>query len=150
MDILRITFSSFASSPNAADLYTAARGQWLINSSSVAYVILSETADGNSKFTGSSIAGTSQPAMNVQPEFYPVATKGAEAGCTVSSLSWADKNLEAGYEWIQLGSGSYFVSGVMNSSQTLANDPFDASKGGAGIVTSANWNAAYNQGVNPF
>lgn len=150
MDILKITFSTFASNPNAADLYTASRASWLINSTSAAYVILNETADGNSKFGLSPIAGTSQPAMNVQPEFYPVATKGAEAGCTVTTLAWADKNLEAGYEWVQLGSSAYFVSGVMNSSQTLANDPFDASKGGAGIVTSANWNAAYNQGVNPF
>jgi hypothetical protein len=154
MDILRLGLTVFGGSsggaPTAADLYTGAKASWQINSSTTAYVLLDETADGNIKFTGTSVAGTSSPARNVQPDFYPVATKGAEAGCIVSTLSWADLNLEEGYEWVQLGTSVYFVSGVMNSSQTLANDPFDSTKGGAGIVHSANWNGTYSQGVNPF
>lgn len=150
MDIQRLGLSVFGTSPTAADLYTGARASWQINSSSIAYVLLTEVADGNTKFTGANIAGTSTPATNVQPDFYPVATKGAEAGCIVSTLSWADLNLEEGYEWVLLAAGKYFVSGVMNSSQTLANDPFDATKGGAGILNSANWNAVYAPGLNPF
>ena len=150
MDIIRITLATFGSSPNAADLYTAAKASWQLNSTTVAYLLLSEVADGQTKFSASPQGGTSNPATNVQPEFYPVATKGAEAGCIVNTLSWADKNLESGYEWVQLSSGTYFVSGVMNSSQTLANDPFDSTKGGAGIIQSANWNGLYSQGVNPF
>jgi len=104
------------------------------------------------------LAGTSDDEDIVTPAFYPVATKGAECAAIVSTLSWADRNLMEGYEYVYLlysataGSERYFVSGVLNSSQTLANDPFDPTKGGAGVIAgqAACWKSTYSQGVNPF
>lgn len=104
------------------------------------------------------IAGTSDDEDVVTPAFYPVATKGAECAAIVSTLSWADRNLNEGYEYVYLlysataNAERYFVSGVLNSSQTLANDPFDPTKGGAGVIAgqAACWKSTYSQGVNPF
>jgi len=149
MEIKRLTLSTLGLSPKTGDLYTMAKASWLLDSSS-AYLYLDQIANSQTLFNGVSVAGTSVPAVNVQPDFYPVATKGAEAGCIVSALSWADNNLEEGYEWVFLATGKYFVSGVMNSSQTLSNDPFDATGGGAGILSPSNWASTYSVGVNPF
>lgn len=150
MDIRRILNGSMATLTQAGDLFTMAKANWVLDST-YSYLYMSEIAqNATTVFQGSAVAGTSAPAANVQPDYYPVATKGAEAGCIVSTLSWADKNLEEGYEWVALATGKYFVSGVMNSSQTLANDPFDAAKGGSGIIAPANWDSNYAVGVNPF
>lgn len=149
MEIKRLTLSTLGLSPKAGDLYTMAKASWLLDSTS-AYLYLTQIANAQTLFGGASVAGTSVPAVNVQPDFYPVATKGAEAGCIVASLSWADNNLMEGYEWVFLSAGKYFVSGIMNSSQTLSNDPFDATGGGTGIIDPANWASEYSVGVNPF
>jgi hypothetical protein len=95
------------------------------------------------------LAGDSIPVANVQPSFFPVATRGAECGAHVTDLSWADNNLLAGYEYIQItisGVTKYFVTGILNSSQTQANDPFTKSE----VVKAACWAGEFTIGLNPF
>lgn len=104
------------------------------------------------------VAGTSDDEDVVTPAFYPVATKGAECAAICSSLTWADRNLEGGYEYIYLlysataGAERYFVSGVLNSSQTLSNDPFGTQGVAQGLISgqAACWDSVYSVGVNPF
>lgn len=104
------------------------------------------------------IAGTSDVEDIVTPAFFPVATKGAECAAICNSLNWADQNLEAGYEFVQVlysavvGASRFFVSGVLNSSQTLSNDPFGTQGEAQGLLTrqAACWSGAYSVGVNPF
>lgn len=97
---------------------------------------------------GTKVAGNNSATVEVKPKYFPVATKGAECGALVSTLDWADVNL-SDYEYIQLGATSFFVTGVLNSSQTQANDPFDASDS-PGIVSACCWNGGYAEGLNPF
>ena len=92
------------------------------------------------------VAGTSDPVDSINPSFYPVATKDSECAALVTSLSWADRNLRAGYEWCNTWDGTkkiYFVSGILNSSQTDANDPFTQST----VQEAACWDMDYEQGV---
>ena len=100
---------------------------------------------------GSKIGGTSSPNQSVQPAYFPFATLGAECAAIVSSLNWADNNLATGYEYLQLytasGTFKYFVSGVLTSSQTDFNDPFEVANG---FVKGACWAGSYSVGVNPF
>ncbi len=105
------------------------------------------------------IAGTSDTEDIITPAFFPVATKGAECAAICSSLAWADQNLEGGYEFVQVlysavaGASRFFVSGVLNSSQTLSNDPFGAQGEAAGLLSgrqAACWSGVYSVGVNPF
>ena len=97
---------------------------------------------------GVQIAGDNDPVVDVTPKFFPVATAGAECAALVSSLNWADNNLGT-YEYIKLGSSSYFVTGVLNSSQTQANDPFNSTDS-PGFVSGSCWAADYAPGLNPF
>lgn len=154
MENQQITLATFGTSPNSADLYTASKAKWIVVSSTKANVYLGEKAQGDTKFTGQALAGTSTPAVEVQPEFFPVATKGAECGAIVSALTWADKNLEGGYEYVKLGTiggaTAIFVSGVLNSTQTLANDPFGTQGSRDGLTTAACWAGAYMPGQNPY
>lgn len=103
------------------------------------------------------IAGTSVPAEVVQPAFYPVATRGAECGAIVASLTWADKNLAKGYEFVAVVFTSgratkWFVSGVLNSTQTDANDPFGTEGQSDGLVSGQGscWAGPYMPGQNPY
>lgn len=92
------------------------------------------------------------------PSFYPVATKGAECAAVVSSLTWANKNLVTGFEFMYCvysatsANNRYFVSGILNSSQTLSNDPFGTQGVADGLISglAACWSSGYEQGVNPF
>ena len=101
------------------------------------------------------IAGNNEAVVNVKPKFFAVATAGAECGALITNLDWADNNLSS-YEWMAVGTSStpaYFVTGVLNSSQTDANDPFNPASGSpfANMVTKAVcWDADYNAGLNPF
>lgn len=97
---------------------------------------------------GTKVAGNNSAIVEVKPKYFPVATKGAECGALVSSLDWADVNL-IDYEYIQLGTSDFFVTGVLNSSQTQANDPFD-SNDSPGIKSGCCWNGGYSEGLNPF
>ena len=106
--------------------------------------------------TGTEIGGTSEPENTVSPSFFPVATKGAECAAIVSDLSWAEKNLFAGYEYLRIqdngqGAPKFFVNGILNSSQTQANDPFASSQPGiTGPTDCACWAGDYIVGINPF
>ena len=86
MENQQITLVTFGTSPNSADLYTASKAKWILVSSTKANVYLDEKASGDTKFATSVLAGTSVPATEVQPEFFPVATKGAECGALVTCL----------------------------------------------------------------
>lgn len=101
---------------------------------------------------GALVGGTSAPVTNVHPAYFPVATKGAECAAYVDDLSWADNNLYAGYEYFVVTAGSgrvtYFVSGILNSSQTEANDPFASSQPGSPVACC--WNGDYTVGLQPF
>jgi hypothetical protein len=101
---------------------------------------------------GSLSGGTSSPVLNVHPAYFPVATKGAECAAYVDDLSWADNNLFAGYEYFVVTSGSgrttYFVSGILNSSQTEANDPFASTQ--VGSPNACCWAGDYTVGLQPF
>ena len=115
------------------------------------FQLYANQADG--ALPGTLVGGTSAPVTNVHPAYFPVATKGAECAAFVTNLSWADNNLYAGYEWftVQTAQGvtKYFVSGILNSSQTEANDPFDASDS-PGVTSACCWNGDYTVGLQPF
>lgn len=108
-------------------------------------------SDGN--VPGALVGGTSDPVQNVQPSYFPVATKGAECAAVVTNKSWADNNLMKGYEWLLLqtasGTTKYLVSGILNSSQTQANDPFDSTDS-PGVDSACCWDGDYTVGLNPF
>lgn len=118
-------------------------------------VYLDQQTPGGFK-NGSEIGGTSEPEETVSPSFFPVATKGAECAAVVTDLSWAEKNLFAGYEYVRIqdngqGSPKFFVNGILNSSQTQANDPFAATQSGiTGPGDCACWAGDYIVGINPF
>lgn len=154
MENQQITLATFGNSPNSSDLYTASKAKWILVSTTKANVYLDEKATGQTKFSGTQVAGTSVPAVEVQPSFFPVATKGAECGALCEGLSWADNNLESGYEFVLLGTinakVTYFVSGVLNSTQTLANDPFGAAGQRDGFLSGSCWEGAYMPGQNPY
>lgn len=97
--------------------------------------------------TGLHVAGNNVPPEVVQPAYYPVATLGAECGVTLSNLTWAENNL-IDFEYVQYGAALYFVTGVLNSSQTQANDPFAASQ--PGFLTGVCWAGSYVPGLMPF
>lgn len=125
MKIHQITLSSATLVLSAADLYTLANGNLLIDNRanttaiSGAYYVKAQ----GSTILGLVLGGDSNPVIEVQPSYYPKAIMGAECGAVISDLSWADQNLVDGYQFVQTARG-YFVSGVLNSSQTDANDPF--------------------------
>ena len=94
------------------------------------------------------IAGNNEAVTEVKPQFFPVATMGAECAALVTALGWADENL-TNYEFVKVvtqGGLRYFVTGVLNSTQTQANDPFTKSE----VVSATCWNANYADGLNPF
>jgi hypothetical protein len=150
MEIIRLLNAALATVSTSGDLFSMAKASWILDGTTAQFLYITERAQNAVMLKTTALAGTSQPAVNVQPDYLPVATRGMEAGCIVDTLSWADNNLEDGYEWVQFSATRYFVSGIMNSTQTLSNDPFNATGGGAGIVQSANWNSTYLVGVNPF
>lgn len=160
MEVRFHTKASLAALTTGADLCTIARASWLHvtsdskNSAPFPEVQLFyyETAEGNAiSGAGTRVAGNSVPVENVNPSFYPVATAGSECAAILStSLAWADTNLMAGYEWSLLIDGGatpansrYFVSGVLNSSQTLANDPFVKPT----LITASCWDMPYIDGT---
>lgn len=101
-----------------------------------------------SGYGGVLTGGNNTAVVEVKPHFFPVATAGAECAAQVTDLGWADSNL-TDYEWIALNTQAgiqYFVTGVLNSSQTQANDPFAKSE----VVRAACWAAGYAEGLNPF
>lgn len=133
----------------AADLYTIANGAILIDDRPNAAAIsgtFAVKAQG-ATILGTLLGGDSNPVVEVQPSYYPKAIMGSECAAIVSSLSWADQNLNDGYQFFPTARG-FFVSGVLNSSQTDANDPFAA----ASIVVNqvACWKETYDRTFNLY
>jgi len=149
---------------SGADFFTCARANWGFPASAgfagdglnvIHYV--DEVAEGATVHTSQgTVAGNSTPVITRAPSYFPVATRGSECAAIIEGFAWADANLLKGYEFCELsaaqGVSTYFVSGVLNSSQTLANDPFDnaAGKGGEGMVSAACWSDSYASGMNPY
>lgn len=156
MEIRLVTKANINAASTGADLFSLSKASFMFDSvktttSLLAYVSL--TGEGQTIMTGDLVAGTSTATQNVAPAYFPVATFGSECGAVVSDLAWADQNLNKGYEYIVSSVGQttrYFVSGVLNSSQTLSNDPFGTAGTGQGFINGACWSSSYAQGVNPF
>lgn len=136
---------------SAADLYTLANANVMLSknpSRDSIGVIAACAADGQTILNPAGVfGGTSVPVVQVQPSYYPKAVKGAECAAQVLTLDWANENLEAGYQWLKTN-GGYFVAGVLNSTQTDANDPFQSPDLIPGNV--ACWKESYNVTYNPF
>lgn len=151
MKIILLTSADINSVTSGTNLCTLARMSFIPNSVKVAgshTCYVTESVEGNTIIaSGTLYGGTSEPIDNINPSFFPVATKGAECAAIVSDLAWADSNLIEGYEFFECTSTSgtprFFVSGTLNSSQTLANDPFDDTN----IIAVSNWALDYAEGV---
>lgn len=152
MDIKVLTPADWNSAiADNAGKFTLAVNAFIPNSTSTTKSITTTcwtayiTAKDGSFGYGLLVGGNNSPVMDVQPQYFPVATKGAECGAVVSNLAWADNNL-SNYEFVHFGTGKYFVTGVLNSSQTQANDPFDATDS-PGITTACCWAGNYKEGL---
>lgn len=154
MEIYKTTLRSVGTMTQNDDLYCIAKNQVIplgngTGTTDFAILYVNVKPDGLTQSIGVKIGGTSSPTQSVTPSYFPFATEGAECAAIVSSLSWSDNNLAAGYEYIQLNVGAsiaYFVSGILTSSETDFNDPFTA----AGFTQGCCWEGSYSVGLNPF
>lgn len=149
MKIHEVALQSATLNLSSADLYTLANSHLNVTGRSATGVIqgVFYCEAVGATIMGSLLGGTSEPVKQVQPSYYPKAIQGAECGAQISDLSWADKNLYDGYQFIPTGRG-FFVSGVLNSTQTDANDPFTAAEIVAGNV--ACWDENYEPSIMDF
>lgn len=151
MNIFELNINSATLTLSSANLYTLANANMYLTadpSRDPISAIVAYAAQGQTIFpAAANYAGTSVPVVNVQPAYYPKAIKGAECAAHVSTLDWANENLNQGYQWCKTGAG-YFVAGVLNSTQTDANDPFASTD----ILTNqvACWKEEYGISINPF
>lgn len=111
-----------------ADLYTIAVNK-LECTGLDSFLLYVTQQDPNATLLTSVVGGDNQPIAQVTPEFFPFATAGAECAAVVTSLDWADQNLND-YEYIKgdagAAGGRYIVFGTLNSTATEFNDPFEA------------------------
>lgn len=143
MNAHQLTGANISSAPTAANLFTLAVARTEVGATNQTFVFYaSEQATGQTVLTASNaVAGDDVAVPQVTPDFFPYATAGAECGAIVTGLSWAEKNLSQ-FEYILLNktNSTYFVTGILNSSKTEFNDPFDS----AGGVTAAScWAGGY-------
>jgi hypothetical protein len=141
---------------NAGDLYQMATANMIPSAKNAMTVYLTQRVAGSTLFPSSQeYGGNSQPAVGVSPTYFPFATAGSECAALISDLSWAHNNLELGFEYIlcddTAGALSYFVTGVLTSSETEFNDPFEplGTKNGAVVIASC-WASSFAPGLNPF
>ena len=155
MDINIVSLAGFADTTSNSDLFTFAVNNVIPISTTQAALYVTQEAPETTAALGNQVGGSSSPTLQVQPSYFPMETKGAECAAIVSDLSWADSNLEAGYEFLQLkpavttGTKSpavYFVSGVLNSDKEQFNQPFQDSK----LDAACCWDGDYKYGMNPF
>ena len=159
MKILGVTNTAISARTTGADLYTIAKASYVPGfnttpanpvGADIAYYYVSVYANGQAVFNlATPVAGTTISELAVSPSFFPVSTKGAECGAIVNSLSWADRNLYEGYEFIVLvfaGAPRYFVNGVCNFTTNEAYNPFTQAE----VIAVACWDASHEVGVNPF
>ena len=157
MKIYSLDLTGAAKVFSSADLYTLANAniQVTANAGTTAVsAIVAFDAEGQTIFAKTGIlGGTSNPVESVAPSYYPKAVMGAECGAHVSTLSWADQNLNTGYQFVKTERG-YFVAGVLNSTQTDANDPFDSPSiyngSQQGVKQAACWDEPFQVTLNPF
>ena len=157
MQIYTLDLTGAAKVFSSADLYTLANANIQVTdnpASSAVSAIVGVAATNQTIFAKANIVGgTSNPVENVAPAYYPKAVMGAECGAHVSSLTWADQNLNTGYQYVKTERG-FFVAGVLNSTQTEANDPFTSSLliagSGQGTKQVACWDEPYQVTYNPF
>lgn len=149
MKVHQLTFTSGTLVMTSSDLYTIANGAILLddrpNSAAISGTFATKAQ--GATILGTLLGGDSNPVIEVQPSYYPKAIMGAECAAVVSSLSWADENLNDGYQFFPTARG-FFVSGVLNSSQTDANDPFAATEIVANQVSC--WKEAYSRTFNLY
>jgi hypothetical protein len=130
-----------ASTITSGDLFTIAVNTMEVNGADSYALYVTLKADSTKNLLSNELGGDNQGIKSITPEFYPYATEGAECAAFVTDLSWADNNLND-YEYVVTDNGStksgYLVFGVLNSSKTQFNDPFEA-KGG--FEKGACWNA---------
>jgi len=156
MTIYVVTKATIAAITSGANFYTASKSNWLFpidkaftGTGSGVLHYSDQQAEGQTIQSGSGVGGNSFAVVQVAPSYFPVATIRAECGAIVTDLAWADLNLVKGYEFAKLNAtGTYFVSGILNSSQTLANDPFNSTTYPT-LVSAACWNSSF-QSSNPF
>lgn len=141
---------------NSGDLYQLATANVIPSSKTASTVYLTQRVAGSTLFgAADEYGGNSQPAVSVAPVFFPFATAGSEVAALVGSLSWAHNNLELGFEYIQTddtaATPAFFVTGVLNSSETDFNNPFEAlgTKDGQ-VIKAACWSSSFAPGLNPF
>lgn len=143
-----------SSTINAGDLYQLATANMIPSSKTSATVYLTQRVSGSTLFASNSeFGGNSQPAVGVSPTYFPFATAGSECAALVKSISWAHNNLELGFEYIQTddtsGNTCFFVTGVLTSSETEFNNPFDTAASKDVIIASC-WASSFAPGLNPF
>ena len=137
------------------DIYTLANCNLLIDAdpSTTPLTAVAHLRSGGEKILGDEFGGSSVPLLVVQPSYYPKAMSGAECGAHLTSIDWANLNLHKGYQYVKTARG-VFVSGVLNSTQTESNDPFDSADIIAvtqgGEPQAACWKEAYAVTYNPF
>lgn len=154
MNVYRVVVADIQTVTAGSDFFTLSKASWAFDfGGQRSHVInyATEQAEGQSiQLSTEVLAGNSIPVLQCAPSYFPVATQGAECGAIVTTLGWADANLLKGYEFAKLATDVYFVSGILNSTQSLSNDPFDATKGGVGFTNGACWSGTYSSQMNPF
>lgn len=157
MQIYKLDLTGATQVLSSADLYTLANANVQVDadpSSDAISAIVGVAAQNQTIFAKSNIVGgTSNPVEQVAPSYYPKAVMGAECGAHITSLTWADQNLNTGYQYVKTARG-YFVAGILNSTQTEANDPFDSNLiltgTGQGTKQVSCWDEPYAVTINPF
>jgi hypothetical protein len=155
MKIVSITKTSIyngsarTTSLNTADMATIAMNNVLFNDDDKVNIYLSTICQGASSVitSASEQGGTGQGEPEVNPQFFPYATEGAQCAAVVTTLDWANNNLEADYEYIRCSTG-YLVSGTLTSTETEFNNPFDTA--GGQFIAGGCWGQVHQIGLQPF
>ena len=141
-------------SVNSADLYMVAVANLIPTDEDNSVIYLSQRVSGATLFSSAvQQGGNSQPAKAVSPPFFPYATAGSECALIIDDLSWAHDNLESGWEYVLTGTKNvdlgFFVTGILNSSKTDFNDPFETGSG-FNVFKATCWPSKFAPGLNPF
>lgn len=159
MKINEVDLSGSTKVLTSSDIYTLANANLLVNANASSTPIIGVfmcKAEGSTQVIGTEFGGSSHPLKVLQPSYYPKAMMGSECGAVVTDLSWANSNLEGGYQFVKTNRG-WFVSGILNSTQTDANDPFTSTliviasgTGQSAVRQVACWKEDYEVTYNPF
>ena len=157
MKIFKLDLTGASKVFSAGDLYTLANANIQVtapaDASPISAIVAVEATNQTVFAKANIIGGTSNPVEEVAPAYYPKAVMGAECAAHVSSLTWADQNLNTGYQYVKTERG-YFVAGILNSTQTDANDPFDSTLifngSQQGSKQAGCWDEPYQVTFNPF